>query len=88
MSDGKSSAQRRHLSERNQLDLFRALSPIKHFAHDLRQIVHRQTLPGCRLIITHDPNGAERPNPAPTVIDPVAERSRKRGLVPNPAVNL
>ena len=57
-----------------------SLSPIKHFAYDLRQIVSRQTLPGYKLVITHDPNGAERLNFAPSVIDPVAERMRKRGL--------
>ena len=37
-----------------------SLSPIKHFAYDLRQIVCRQTLPGYELAITQDPNGAER----------------------------
>jgi plasmid replication initiation protein len=42
-----------------------SLSPLKHFAYDLRQIVSRQTLPGYRLVITHDPNGAERLNFAP-----------------------
>jgi plasmid replication initiation protein len=46
-----------------------SLSPLKHFAYDLRQIVHRQTLPGYRLVITHDPNGAERLTFAP--IQPV-----------------
>ncbi|MGY3621555.1 plasmid replication initiation protein [Bradyrhizobium sp. USDA 10063] len=38
------------------------LSPLKHFAYDLRQIVHQQTLPGYRLIITHDPNGCSSSN--------------------------
>jgi plasmid replication initiation protein len=57
-----------------------SLSPIKHFAYDLRQIVRRQTLPGYKLDISQDPNGAERLNFAPTVIDPIAERMRKRGL--------
>jgi plasmid replication initiation protein len=65
-----------------------SLSPLKHFAYDLRQIVRRQTLPGYRLVITHDPNGAERLNFAPTVLDPFAERLRKRGLVPHPGDNL
>ena len=65
-----------------------SLSPIKHFAYDLRQIVRRQTLPGYELVITQDPNGAERLNFAPTVIDPFAERLRKRGLVPHPGDKL
>ncbi len=39
-----------------------SLSPVKHFAYDLRQIVRRQTSPGYELIITQDPNGAERLN--------------------------
>src|ERR1700677_2751250 len=59
-----------------------SLSPLKHFAYDLREIVRRQTLPGYRLVITHDPRGAERLNFAPIVIDALAERLRKRGLVP------
>lgn len=65
-----------------------SLSPVKHFAYDLRQIVHRQTLPGYKLVITQDPNGAERLNFAPAVIDPFAQRLRKRGLVPHPGGNL
>ena len=59
-----------------------SLSPLKHFAYDLREIVRRQTLPGYRLVITHDPRGAERLNFAPILIDALAERLRKRGLVP------
>ena len=51
-----------------------SLSPIKHFAYDLRQIVRRQTLPGYELVITQDPNGAERLNFAPTVLDPFHEQ--------------
>ena len=54
----------------------------------LRQIVRRQTLPGYELIITQDPNGAERLNFAPTAIDPLTERLRKRGLVPHPGEKL
>ena len=65
-----------------------SLSPVKHFAYDLRQIVRRQTLPGYQLVITQDPNGAERLNFAPTVLDPFAERLRKRGLAPHPGDNL
>ncbi|MBA7474308.1 plasmid replication initiation protein [Bradyrhizobium sp. USDA 4369] len=60
-----------------------SLSPVKHFAYDLRQIVRLQKLPGYELIITQDPNGAERLNFAPVAIDPLTERLRKRGLLPN-----
>ncbi|MGY4298779.1 plasmid replication initiation protein [Bradyrhizobium sp. i1.4.4] len=58
-----------------------SLSPFKHFAYDLRQIVRRQTLPGYRLIITHHPNGAERLNFTPAPIGPLSKRLLKRGLV-------
>ena len=61
-----------------------SLSPLKHFAYDLRQIVRQQTLPGYQLIISQDPNGAERLNFAPVLVDPFVERLRKRGLVPGP----
>ena len=57
------------------------LSPLKHFAYDLRRIVHRQALPGYQLIITRDPNGAERLNFAPIPIDPLTRRLRRRGLI-------
>jgi plasmid replication initiation protein len=59
-----------------------SLSPLKHFAFDLREIVRRQTLPGYQLVITRDPNGAERLNFAPRCIDPFAERLHKRGFAP------
>ncbi|MGY4601304.1 plasmid replication initiation protein [Bradyrhizobium sp. GM22.5] len=36
------------------------LSPLKHFAYDVRQIVQRQTLPGYQLLLTRDANGTER----------------------------
>jgi plasmid replication initiation protein len=65
-----------------------SLSPLKHFAYDLRAIVQRQTLPGYQLVITHDPRGAERLNFAPVLIDAFAERLRKRGLVPPSGGNL
>jgi plasmid replication initiation protein len=42
-----------------------SLSPLKHFAWDVRQIAQRQTLPGYQLVITRDPRGAERLNFAP-----------------------
>lgn len=59
-----------------------SLSPLKHFAYDVRQIVQRKTLPGYQLVLTRDPNGAERLNFALTPIDPFTERLRRRGLVP------
>jgi plasmid replication initiation protein len=37
-----------------------SLSPLKHFAYDVRDIVRRQTLPGYRLVIERGPRGAER----------------------------
>ena len=53
-----------------------SLSPLKHFAFDLREIVRRQTLPGYQLAITRDPNGTERLNFSPVSL---GERSRGRG---------
>ena len=53
-----------------------SLSPLKHFAFDLREIVRRQTLPGYQLVITRDPNGTERLNFSPVSLD---ERSSGRG---------
>ena len=61
-----------------------SLSPLKHFAYDLREIVHRQTLPGYRLVITRDPNGAERLNFAPIPVDPLTAAPAPRGLIPRP----
>jgi plasmid replication initiation protein len=60
-----------------------SLSPLKHFAYDVRQIVQRQTLPGYQLVLTHDANGAERLNFVTAPTDPFTERLRKRGLIPN-----
>lgn len=65
-----------------------SLSPLKHFAYDLRQIVRQQALPGYQLVITHDPNGAERLNFAPVHVNALVERLRKRGLVPGPGEDL
>jgi plasmid replication initiation protein len=59
-----------------------SLSPLKHFAFDLREIVNRQTLPGYELVITRDPNGIERLNFAPHCTDPFEKRLRERGLAP------
>lgn len=47
------------------------LSPLKHFAYDVRQIVQRQMLPGYHLVLTRAPNGTERLNFAPTPVGPL-----------------
>jgi len=47
-----------------------SLSPLKHFAYDLRNIVRRQTLPGYRLTIEQPPDAPERLAFAP--VDPAA----------------
>jgi plasmid replication initiation protein len=57
-----------------------SLSPLKHFAYDVREIVRRQTLPGYELVITHDRSGAERLNFAPVQVDAIAGRRNSRGL--------
>jgi plasmid replication initiation protein len=46
-----------------------SLSPLKHFAYDLREIVRRQPLPGYRLTIEQPADSAERLLFAP--IDPL-----------------
>jgi plasmid replication initiation protein len=65
-----------------------SLSPLKHFAYDLREIVRRQALPGYRLIIDPGLRGAERLVFTPVPIDPLAERWRKRGLITRSGENL
>ena len=47
-----------------------SLSPLKHFAYDLREIVRRQTLPGYRLVIQRDSRGTERLIFMPVVVRP------------------
>jgi plasmid replication initiation protein len=47
-----------------------SLSPPKHFAYDLREIVRRQTLPGYRLVIQRDSRGTERLIFAPLAVRP------------------
>ncbi|MCC8947809.1 replication initiator protein A [Bradyrhizobium sp. Arg62] len=64
------------------------LSPLKHFAYDVRQIVERQTLPGYQLVCTRDRNGTERLNFAPKPVDPSTARPCLRGLIPNSEDNL
>ncbi|MEO8884302.1 MAG: replication initiator protein A, partial [Devosia sp.] len=43
-----------------------SLSPLKHFAYDLRDIVRRQPLPGYRLLIEQQLNGRDRLSFTPT----------------------
>ena len=57
-----------------------SLSPLKHFAYDLREIVRRQTLPGYRLVIDRGLRGAERLNFTPIPVDPLTAAPRRRGL--------
>jgi plasmid replication initiation protein len=57
-----------------------SLSPLKHFAYDLREIVRRQTLPGYRLVIERDLRGVERLNFTPIPVDLLTAALRRRGL--------
>src|SRR5580698_7125149 len=54
-----------------------SLSPLKHFAYDLRQIVRRQRLPGYRLVIEHA-RGIDRLSFMPIPVDPLATTLRRR----------
>ena len=65
-----------------------SLSPLKHFAYDLREIVRRQTLPGYQLVIERGLRGDERLAFAPIAADLIAARLRKRGLNVRPGENL
>jgi plasmid replication initiation protein len=65
-----------------------SLSPLKHFAYDLREIVRRQTLPGYQLVIERGLRGDERLAFTPIAVDPIAARLRKRGLNARPGENL
>ncbi|WMT88342.1 replication initiator protein A [Pelagibacterium sp. 26DY04] len=53
-----------------------SLSPLKHFAYDLRDIVRRQALPGYRLTIEQPASGRERLSFAPT--DPASFGTPRR----------
>src|SRR6202171_4039304 len=57
-----------------------SLSPLKHFAYDLREIVRRQKLPGYRLVIERGLHGVERLNFTPIPVDPLTAALRRRGL--------
>ena len=50
-----------------------SLSPLKHFAYDIRDIVRRQPLPGYSLAIEPARSGAERLSFKPSSSDPSAE---------------
>jgi plasmid replication initiation protein len=54
-----------------------SLSPLKHFAYDIRDIVRRQPLPGYSLTIERSSSGAERLSFKPSSIDPLAEAPRR-----------
>ena len=54
-----------------------SLSPLKHFAYDVRKIVRCQTLPGYRLTIEHHPKRGERLAFVPLVIDPLERVARR-----------
>ena len=60
-----------------------SLSPLKHFAYDLREIVRRQTLPGYRLLIERDPRGTER-----LIFTPVPGDPRRHGAAAHPGDKL
>lgn len=55
-----------------------SLSPLKHFAYDLRDIVRRQPLPGYRLVIEQPSGLPERLSFAPTDPAPGVPRLRRR----------
>jgi plasmid replication initiation protein len=57
-----------------------SLSPLKHFAYDLREIVRRERLPGYRLVIERSLRGSERLSFMPIPVDPLAATLRRRGL--------
>ena len=57
-----------------------SLSPLKHFAYDLREIVRRQTLPGYQLVLERCLRGAERLNFTPIPLDPLTAAPRRRAL--------
>jgi plasmid replication initiation protein len=65
-----------------------SLSPLKHFAYDMREIVRRERLPGYRLVIERGLHGAERLTFTPIPVDPLAARLRRRGLAITSGENL
>jgi plasmid replication initiation protein len=65
-----------------------SLSPLKHFAYDMREIVRRERLPGYRLLIERGLHGAERLHFKPIPVEPLAARLRRRGLATTSGENL
>jgi plasmid replication initiation protein len=57
-----------------------SLSPLKHFAYDIRDIVRRQPLPGYSLAVERAPSGAERLSfkPSPTNLPTEGSRHGQR----------
>ena len=65
-----------------------SLSPIKHFAYDLRDIVRRQPLPGYSLAIERNASGGERLEFKPSSINPLAQPLRRFQRAACPGDNL
>ncbi|MER2534246.1 MAG: replication initiator protein A [Rhizobiaceae bacterium] len=65
-----------------------SLSPLKHFAYDLRDIVRRQPLPGYRLTIEHCVGGPEILSFAPTDPDALGIPRRRRRATSRPGDKL
>lgn len=65
-----------------------SLSPPKHFAYDLREIVRRQTIPGYQLVIERGLRGGERLQFTPIPVDPIAAAWRRRGVATAPGDSL
>ncbi len=65
-----------------------SLSPLKHFAYDLRDIVRRQPLPGYRLTIEHCVGGPEILSFAPIDPDALGIPRRRRRTTSRPGDKL
>jgi len=65
-----------------------SLSPLKHFAYDLRDIVRRQPLPGYRLTIEQCVGGPEILSFAPTDPAPLGTPRRRRRATRHPGDKL
>jgi plasmid replication initiation protein len=64
------------------------LSPLKHFAFDVRDIVKRQPLPNYRLTIERGPLGDERLVFAPILFDPLDRAAQRLDPSPRPGDRL
>ena len=65
-----------------------SLSPLKHFAYDVREIVRRQTLPGYRLLIERGRRGAERLVFTPILREPFVTTLRSNAPTARPGDKL